>query len=271
MNALNNPWDKLEQHHINNPNKEKEEQLIQQLKKKEQDNQNLLHEFLTKNEVEDKLNLINNVLNSFKLNPFNILNISNNSTIQHIKERYKYLSLQLHPDKISSLLTKEQQELALLAFNKITQAKNDLLNDKKRIELLDIILQAKQIIKEDQSIQLSQSKEQQQQQQEKVLNEQIKELLIAKEWKNRQYTKLIEKKKQQILKEKEIQLQINKNKKIELENWDKNCLKRVTNWRNFSEKKKKKKKKGKIYNKRRIMYHQKKKKKKKINFKVNIY
>ena len=76
-----------------------------------------LREFNTKLEL-------NRVLTSFKLDPYDVLNLLYTADDNDISKAYRNISLKIHPDRCHESLKIDAQN----AFSKIAQAKDDINN-----------------------------------------------------------------------------------------------------------------------------------------------
>lgn len=74
----------------------------------------------------------------FNLNPFEVLQIEPDLTVDQIKKRYRSLSFLVHPDK-----NQDNKERAQLAFEAVNKAWKTLENDVTRKRCLDIYEEAK--------------------------------------------------------------------------------------------------------------------------------
>lgn len=74
----------------------------------------------------------------FNLNPFEVLQVEPDSTIDQIKKRYRSLSILVHPDK-----NQDNKERAQQAFEAVNKAWKTLENEVTRKRCLDIYEEAK--------------------------------------------------------------------------------------------------------------------------------
>lgn len=74
----------------------------------------------------------------FNLNPFEVLQLEPDSTIEEIKKKYRSLSILVHPDK-----NQDNKEQAQTAFDIINRAWKTLENEKTRKKCLDVYEEAK--------------------------------------------------------------------------------------------------------------------------------
>ncbi|XP_054747446.1 dnaJ homolog subfamily C member 8 [Anastrepha obliqua] len=75
----------------------------------------------------------------FNLNPFEVLQIEPEATVEEIKKRYRTLSILVHPDK-----NQDNKERAQTAFDIINRAWKALENDVTRKKCLDVYEEAKE-------------------------------------------------------------------------------------------------------------------------------
>jgi curved DNA-binding protein CbpA len=62
-------------------------------------------------------------------NPYEILNINNNATIDEIKKAYRKIALKSHPDKLNNITDPEERKNKIKEFTDATNAYNQLLNN----------------------------------------------------------------------------------------------------------------------------------------------
>lgn len=74
----------------------------------------------------------------FNLNPFEVLQLEPESTIEEIKKKYRSLSILVHPDK-----NQDNKDRAQAAFDIINRAWKTLENEKTRKKCLDVYEEAK--------------------------------------------------------------------------------------------------------------------------------
>ncbi|KAI9578245.1 dnaJ homolog subfamily C member 8 [Glossina fuscipes] len=75
----------------------------------------------------------------FNLNPFEVLQIEPEATIEQIKKRYRQLSILVHPDK-----NQDNKERAQKAFDIVNRAWKTLENETARKKCLDVYEEAKE-------------------------------------------------------------------------------------------------------------------------------
>lgn len=75
----------------------------------------------------------------FNLNPFEVLQIEPEATLEQIKKRYRQLSILVHPDK-----NQDDKERAQKAFDIINRAWKTLENDLGRKKCLEVYEEAKE-------------------------------------------------------------------------------------------------------------------------------
>ncbi|KAJ7274289.1 DnaJ-domain-containing protein [Mycena haematopus] len=183
---------------------------------------------------------VERMLKSFKLNPFDILDIDESSTPEEIKKRYKQLSLMIHPDK-------NPHPRAPEAFDLLKKAESELSDEAKRENIDAIIAQSRSLILKSLSLppttpstdpalrRLDPSF--------KVrMRAQIKELLIEEELRRRKAIKmnLANEGLEARMKDEEV---AGKKRKAESDKvWEDTREQRVDSWRSFSKDSKKKKK-----------------------------
>lgn len=74
----------------------------------------------------------------FNLNPFEVLQVEPELTVDQIKKKYRSLSFLVHPDK-----NQDNKERAQLAFEAVNKAWKTLENEVTRKKCLDIYEEAK--------------------------------------------------------------------------------------------------------------------------------
>ncbi|KAJ6513138.1 DnaJ domain-containing protein [Mycena sanguinolenta] len=183
---------------------------------------------------------VERMLKSFKLNPFDILDIDESSTPEEIKKRYKQLSLLIHPDK-------NPHPRAPEAFDLLKKAESELSDEAKRENMDAIIAQARSLILKSLSLPLTTPNTdpalRRLDPSFKVrMRAQVKELLIDEELRRRKAIKmnLANEGLEARMKEAEV---VGKKRKAEDDKvWEDNREQRVDSWRTFSKDSKKKKK-----------------------------
>ncbi|KAF7374799.1 J domain-containing protein spf31 [Mycena sanguinolenta] len=183
---------------------------------------------------------VERMLKSFKLNPFDILDIDESSTPEEIKKRYKQLSLIIHPDK-------NPHPRAPEAFDLLKKAESELSDEAKRENIDAIIAQARSLILKSLSLPLTTPNTdpalRRLDPSFKVrMRAQVKELLIDEELRRRKAIKmnLANEGLEARMKEEEV---AGKKRKAEDDKvWEDNREQRVDSWRTFSKDSKKKKK-----------------------------
>lgn len=75
----------------------------------------------------------------FNLNPFEVLQVEPDTSVEQIKKKYRSLSFLVHPDK-----NQENKERSQLAFEAVNKAWKTLENDVTRKRCLDIYEEAKE-------------------------------------------------------------------------------------------------------------------------------
>lgn len=93
------------------------------------DSDDILREFLSEVSSLEREDQVNRILNSFKLDPFHILDLFVGASATEVKKQYRKLSLLVHPDKC-------KHEKAQEAFDILARAQKDLLDEEKRGNLL---------------------------------------------------------------------------------------------------------------------------------------
>jgi len=77
---------------------------------------------------------VERILNAFKLNPYDVLDLEMTATAEDVKKKYRHLSIFIHPDKA-------KHERAPEAFDLLKEAESEL-SDKEKRENLDGVIKA---------------------------------------------------------------------------------------------------------------------------------
>ena len=62
-------------------------------------------------------------------NPYKILNLNNNATIEEVKKAYRKIALKSHPDKLNNILDIEEKKKKIKEFTDASNAYNQILNN----------------------------------------------------------------------------------------------------------------------------------------------
>ena len=62
-------------------------------------------------------------------NPYKILNINDDSTIEEVKKAYRKIALKSHPDKLNNIKDNEEKNIKIKEFTEATNAYNQILNN----------------------------------------------------------------------------------------------------------------------------------------------
>jgi hypothetical protein len=68
-------------------------------------------------------------------NPYKILNIANDTTIDEVKKTYRKIALKCHPDKLNNITDIEEKKLKIKEFTDATTAYNQILNNEDDINI----------------------------------------------------------------------------------------------------------------------------------------
>lgn len=197
---------------------------------------------------------------AFKLNPFDLLNVDHTATRDVINKAYRSSSLQVHPDKFPS---GPEREKAQIAFTMLAAAKEELLDDAKREALDTIVDQARQKVLTDKAAEgrkkrktsqgadaasapPNQSNEADEDDDASkhphfdlwVRNE-VKEILIEREWRKRQLLKAAAAEDALAASEKARRAAEREQKDKDAKEWEEGRETRINSWRDFQTKGKK--------------------------------
>lgn len=169
---------------------------------------------------------IDRILNALTLDPYSILDLPHSSSTDAVKQKYRAISRQIHPDKT-------KLEGAAKAFDLLKKSESILMDPEQREKLDDVYKEA----------------EIQSQQQGLDIDAVYKELLIKDEFKKRMHLKREMERQGNEEKLKEDSIKFAKEKKAANDKWEDERDDRVKSWRAYKgkvDKKKTKKKKVKV-------------------------
>ncbi|CAO2825062.1 unnamed protein product [Amaranthus hypochondriacus] len=213
----------------------------------------LLKQFFSEVGEVERDNEVIRILSCFKLNPYEFLDLSFDSSIEDVKKQYRKLSLMVHPDKCKhpqakeafGALAKAQQQLLDLqereyVLSQVKAAKEELLSVRKKQLKKDAASKIKSLVDEKFDQAYEQSNEFQQQ-----LKLKVREILTEQEWRRRKMAMRISEEEGRLKKDEQEQKEMWKRKREHEEQWEGTREKRVSSWRDFM-KTGKKGKKGEI-------------------------
>lgn len=183
---------------------------------------------------------VERILKAFKLNPYEILDISEDATPEDIKKKYRQLSLFIHPDKTPHARAPD-------AFDLLKKAESELSDKDKREEVDAVINQARTLLLKSlnlpttippSDLRLKSLNPPWRQQ----LLAKAKELLIDEEVRRRKAIKMNLANEGLEARKKEEEVSAKKRKAEEDARWEENREQRVGSWRTFANTKNKKKK-----------------------------
>ncbi|KAL2331877.1 hypothetical protein Fmac_019458 [Flemingia macrophylla] len=218
------------------------------------DDELLLKNFFAEVSEVERDNEVLRILSCFKLNPFEYLNLSFDSSIDDVKKQYRKLSLMVHPDKCKHPQAKEAfgalakaQQLLLdqnerdYLLSQVNSAKEELRAKRKKQLKKDTASKIKSLVEEGKyDKQYEQSDEFQQE-----LKVKVRELLTEQEWRRRKMQMRISEEEGRLKRDEEEQKEMWKRKREHEEEWEGTREQRVSSWRDFM-KGGKKNKKGEI-------------------------
>jgi len=183
---------------------------------------------------------VERILKAFKLNPYEILDISEDAAPEDIKKKYRQLSLFIHPDKTPHARAPD-------AFDLLKKAESELSDKDKREEVDAVINQARTLLLKSLNLpttippsdpRLKSLNPPWRQQ----LLAKAKELLIDEEVRRRKAIKMNLANEGLEARKKEEEVSAKKRKAEEDARWEENREQRVGSWRTFANTKNKKKK-----------------------------
>ncbi|KAL1949478.1 hypothetical protein VTO73DRAFT_8359 [Trametes versicolor] len=183
---------------------------------------------------------VERILKAFKLNPYEMLDISEDATPEEIKKKYRQLSLFIHPDKTSHARAPE-------AFDLLKKAESELSDKQKREELDAVIHQARAILLKALTLPLNTRDDDPRLKSltppwKQQLLTKAKEMLIDEEVRRRKAVKMNLANEGLEARKKEEEVNAKKRKAEEEARWEETREQRVGNWRTFATNPKKKKK-----------------------------
>nr|GMD61622.1 J domain-containing protein spf31-like [Ipomoea batatas] len=197
----------------------------------------LLKQFFAEVSEVERDNEVNRILSCFKLNPFEYLNLSFDSSLDDVKRQYRKLSLLVHPDKCKHPQAKE-------AFGALAKAQQLLLDPQERDYVLNQVIAAKEElkskwkkqVKKDTASKLkslvSEGKFEQEYEQSEEFQQQLKlkvrEILTEQEWRRRKMQMRISEEEGRLKKDEEEQKEMWKRKREHEEQWEGTREKRVS-------------------------------------------
>lgn len=215
-----------------------------------------LQEFLAEVSAGERDREVERVLGSFKLNPYEHLDLNLDAGDEEVRRAYRKLSLMVHPDKCS-------HPNARKAFEALGVAQRMILEDKaKRAELQSTFERAKESLKndflkeakEDQAAMARRSKSPKEVWEQEFVGSpefhrrwkaKAREMLTENEWRRRRLQSRMARDEEQAKLEYQQEREQAKRKQEEEEEWEKHREERVGGWRRFMHSQRKKRKKGK--------------------------
>ncbi|VAH89029.1 hypothetical protein VPH35_065108 [Triticum aestivum] len=208
----------------------------------EADDDQLLKSFLAEVSEAERDNEVLRILGCFKLNPFEHLKLSFDSSVDEVKKQYRKLSLLVHPDKCKHPQAQE-------AFGALAKAQQLLLDPQERGYILDQVTSAKEELRAKRKKELrkdsaskikSQVDEGKYEEQfersdefQKQLIIKVREILTDKEWRRRKMQMRISEEEGRLKKDEEETKEMWKRKREHEEKWEETRDQRVSSWRDF--------------------------------------
>ncbi|PVU94186.1 hypothetical protein BB561_002760 [Smittium simulii] len=165
-------------------------------------------------------NEVERILNAPKLDPFSILLVPDDCDEKQIKNAYKKISILIHPDKATHPKARD-------AFEKLKAAQDELLNEKQRKWLQNMLNDARQLLKSESPTELA-SKDF-----EVAVRNKFRELLIELEWNRRKKARIAQEQQLAEAGKKEAEAKkLTEQKNLQKE-WEDTRDSRVNSWRSF--------------------------------------
>ncbi|AED92980.1 Chaperone DnaJ-domain superfamily protein [Arabidopsis thaliana] len=197
------------------------------------DDDAILKSFLAEVGEVERDNEVGRILSCFKLNPFEHLNLSFDSSTDDVKRQYRKISLMVHPDKCKHPQAQE-------AFGALAKAQQLLLNDQERDYILTQVHAAKEELKMKRKKQL---KKDTASKIKSLVDEGKHEHIYEQSEEFQKELKLkISEEEGRLKKDEAEQKEIWKKKREHEEQWEGTREKRVSSWRDFQKAGKKAKK-----------------------------
>ena len=206
----------------------------------------------------DRENEVNRILGAFKLNPYEILNLRFDATIDEVPRAYRKVSLAVHPDKCTHPRAKD-------AFEMIGHAQKELLNEEKRkgLDFLlgvakeDVQKEWKKAAKNDAAARLAavlddsgkagvQASWEQTPEFHEAWKLKARDVLAKAEWRRRKMTKRMKEEEERAKVEHKQDKEESKKKRDADKSWEQGRDGRVGSWRDFMHGKSKKTKGGSV-------------------------
>ncbi|KAJ4750806.1 hypothetical protein LUZ62_085211 [Rhynchospora pubera] len=204
--------------------------------------EDLLKSFMAEVSEVERDNEVQRILGSFKLNPFEHLNLPFDVSTDDVKKQYRKLSLLVHPDKCKHPQAKE-------AFGALAKAQQLLLDPQERGYILDQVTAAKEELRAKRKKELKKDNasrikatvdegkyEEQYERSEEFqvqLKLKVREILAEKEWRRRKMQMRISEEEGRLKKDEEKTKEMWKRKREHEEQWEETRENRVSSWRDF--------------------------------------
>ncbi|KAJ4796255.1 hypothetical protein LUZ62_047501 [Rhynchospora pubera] len=204
--------------------------------------EDLLKSFMAEVSEVERDNEVQRILGSFKLNPFEHLNLPFDVSTDDVKKQYRKLSLLVHPDKCKHPQAKE-------AFGALAKAQQLLLDPQERGYILDQVTAAKEELRAKRKKELKKDNasrikatvdegkyEEQYERSEEFqvqLKLKVREILAEKEWRRRKMQMRISEEEGRLKKDEEETKEMWKRKREHEEQWEETRENRVSSWRDF--------------------------------------
>ncbi|EMF09443.1 DnaJ-domain-containing protein [Sphaerulina musiva SO2202] len=179
----------------------------------------------------DKDSEINRIMNSFRANAYDVLDLQPGVPEEDIKKAYRKKSLLIHPDKTSNPYAKD-------AFDRLAKAYQALLDEKQRERLDEAIADARMLLMRDKKLTVdSEEVKDPDVNFMKEWKEKVKWVLADNELRRQRQLKAQMQEEGREKKREEAELAERKRKREHEQDWEKTRDQRIGSWREFSQKK----------------------------------
>lgn len=208
--------------------------------------EDIMKDFLSDMKAVDRDNEVNRILWAFKLNPFEKLALRFTATESDVRKAYRKISLLIHPDKCS-------HPQAAAAFEVLGQAQKELLDEKRRENLMRVLEYAREQIhkerrkatKHDSAMRIAATLHEKGLQGVQEAWEETddfhekwkmtaRDVLAKAEFRRRKLDKRIKEEEERIVAEEKEEAQQRKRARLDKKEWLDNRGSRITSWRDWN-------------------------------------